>query len=127
MNIPPTLTFLTDTIDWSEKYLAIIEFGKSLQPLDEKLKTNENKIFGCQSRVWVDIRLENDLIKINGEADSRLLATIIEIYKNETPEQILQLDESWISELGFDKNISMIRRSGMNAIIKSIKGKVLVL
>jgi cysteine desulfuration protein SufE len=126
--LPPTLTFLAGTDDWSEKYLAIMEFGKTLEPLDEKLKTNENKISGCQSRVWVDLQLENNLVVINGEADSRLvqglLAIIIEAYKNKTPQQILEMNESWIGEFGLDKNISMIRRSGMNAIIKNIKGRV---
>jgi cysteine desulfuration protein SufE len=128
MNIPTTLTFLIGTDDWSEKYLAIMEFGKTLEPLDEKLKTNENKISGCQSRVWVDLQLENNLVTINGEADSRLvqglLAIIIEAYKNKTPHQILEMNESWIGELGLDKNISMIRRSGIGAIVKNIKGRV---
>jgi cysteine desulfuration protein SufE len=126
--IPPTLTFLSDIDDWSEKYLAIMEFGKTLVPLNEKLKTNENKINGCQSRVWLNLRIENTLVQINGEADSRLvqglLAIIIEIYKNKAPKQISEMDESWISDLGLDKNISMIRRSGMNAIIKNIKSRL---
>jgi cysteine desulfuration protein SufE len=128
MSILSTLTFLTDTEDWSEKYLAIMEFGKTLEPLDEKLKTNENKISGCQSRVWLDLQLVNGLVQINGAADSRLvqglLAIIIEVYKNKTPQEIIELDESWISELGLDKNISMIRRSGMKAIIKNINSRV---
>jgi cysteine desulfuration protein SufE len=126
--IPSTLDFLVETDDWSEKYLAIMEFGKTLEPLNEKLKTNENKISGCQSRVWVDLQLVDDKVQINGEADSRLvhglLAIIIEVFRNKNPQQILEMNESWISELGLDKNISMIRRSGMNSIIKNIKNRV---
>jgi cysteine desulfuration protein SufE len=126
--IPPNLSFLTDTDDWSEKYLAIMEFGKTLQPLDQKLKTNENKITGCQSRVWLDLQSVNGLVKINGEADSRLvqglLAIIVEIYNGKTPPEIMNVDDSWINELGLGQNISMIRRSGMNAIIKNIKALV---
>jgi cysteine desulfuration protein SufE len=119
------LTFLIDNDDWSEKYLAIMEFGKTLEPLNKKLKTNDNKISGCQSRVWLDLKLENNIVQINGEADSRLvqglLAIIIVIYKNKSPQQILEMDEKWIIGLGLDKNISLIRRSGMSAIIKNIK------
>ena len=119
------LSFLIDIEDWSEKYLAIMEFGKTLRPLDENLKNNENKIVGCQSRVWLSLVFDGNIVKINGEADSRLvqglLAIIIEIYKDKTPLQITKMDESWITGLGLDKNISMIRRSGMNAIIKNIK------
>jgi cysteine desulfuration protein SufE len=130
MDIPTNLAFLTNTDDWSEKYLAIMEFGKTLKPLDKKLKTNENKISGCQSRVWIDLQLKNNLVQINGEADSRLvqglLAIIIEVYKNKAPQEIIKIGESWIPELGLDKNISMIRRSGVNAIIKSIRSRVAV-
>lgn len=124
----PNLQFLIDIEDWSEKYLAIMEFGKTLKPLDEKFKNNANKILGCQSRVWIYLALENNIVKVEGEADSRLvqglLAIIIEIYSSKTPLQIIEMDKSWITELGLDKNISMIRRSGMNAIIGGIKSRV---
>lgn len=123
------LEFLVEMSDWSEKYLAIMEFGKTLKPLNAKLKSNVNKISGCQSRVWVDLQLENGLVQINGEADSRLvqglLAIIIEIYKDKNENEVLELNESWITELGLDKNISMIRRSGMSSIIKNIKGRII--
>ena len=124
----PKLSFLADNDDWSEKYLAIMEFGKTLRPLEENLKNNENKIAGCQSRVWISLTLDNDIVKIEGEADSRLvqglLAIIIEIYNGKTPQQIIETDESWITGLGLDKSISMIRRSGMNAIIRNIKLRI---
>jgi cysteine desulfuration protein SufE len=125
----PNLTFLTQTDDWSEKYQAIMDFGRELPALDAQYKTNENKISGCQSRVWVNLNLEDGLVQIIGEADSRLvqglLAIIIEIYQNKTPAEVLEQNDGWIAELGLDKNISMIRRSGMNAIIKNIKKKAL--
>ncbi len=121
------LQFLIDIENWSEKYLAIMEFGKNLKRLDENLKNNENKISGCQSRVWIILTFDNNIVEINGEADSRfvqgLLAIIIEIYNNKTPQQIFDVDESWIAELGLGKNISMIRRSGIDAIIKNIKSR----
>jgi cysteine desulfuration protein SufE len=123
------LNFLMQTDDWSEKYQAIMDFGRELPELDAKYKTSENKIAGCQSRVWVNLELIDDLVHIKGEADSRLvqglLAIITEVYKNKTPAEILEQNEDWITELGLDKNISMIRRSGMNAIIKFIKNRVL--
>jgi cysteine desulfuration protein SufE len=123
------LTFLTQSDDWSEKYQAIMDFGRELPVLDVKYKTNENKIAGCQSRVWINMNLEDGLVQIIGEADSRLvqglLAIIIEIYQNKTPAEVLEQNDNWISELDLDKNISMIRRSGMNAIIKNIKKKAL--
>jgi cysteine desulfuration protein SufE len=124
----PKLLFLTQIDDWSEKYQAIMDFGRELPLLDVKYKSNENKISGCQSRVWVNLDLNEGLVCISGEADSRLvqglLAIIIEINNNKTPTEILERGEDWISELGLDKNISMIRKSGMNAIIKNIKGRV---
>lgn len=123
-----SLDFLKSGDDWSDKYLAIMEFGKTLPPFDDELKKNQNKISGCQSRVWLDLRVVNEAVKINGEADSRLvqglLAIIIEVYKDKTPKQILEMDEGWIKYLGLDQNISMIRKSGMNSIIKKIKSRV---
>jgi cysteine desulfuration protein SufE len=124
----PNLIFLAQIDDWSEKYQAIMDFGRELPELDAKYKTIENKISGCQSRVWVDLDLTERLVRISGEADSRLvqglLAIIIEIYQNKTPEEILKQNEDWVIELGLDKNISMIRRLGMNSIIKNIKKRL---
>lgn len=123
--LPQTLQFLTEIDDWEDKYLAIMDLGQDLIPLTNQQKNADNKVVGCQSRVWLDIALENDKLKICGEADSRLVqglvAVIIEIYQNKTKEEAIALGDSWLIELEFDANLSMIRRNGMNAMMTRIQ------
>lgn len=123
--LPQTLQFLTQIDDWEDKYLAIMELGQELIPLTNQQKCADNKVVGCQSRVWLDISLKDNKLKICGEADSQLVqglvAVVIEIYQNKTKSEALILGNSWLMELGFDSNLSMIRRNGINAMMTRIQ------
>jgi cysteine desulfuration protein SufE len=124
--LPTSLEFLIDIDSWQEKYEAIMDFGLELPPLSDAQKTTNNKVIGCQSRVWLDIQLDqNGKVQIKGEADSRLVqglvAIVIAVYENKTPTEIDLMDETWLSDIGFGSNLSMIRKNGINAMIKKIK------
>jgi cysteine desulfuration protein SufE len=128
------LLFLTELDNWSNKYEALMDFGQELTPLEQPQKNSVNKVQGCQSRVWLQIEVLDSRICINGEADSRLVqglvAIVVEIYNNMSIEEYKKLppgyDSQWLSQLGLDTNLSMIRRNGLDAILKKVKNTLAV-
>jgi cysteine desulfuration protein SufE len=115
---------------WEEKYEFLVEIGQSSFYPDPIVKSSANLVAGCQSRVWLDFKTIHDQSKtrvfwINGVADSRLvqglLNLVLQIYNFKTADQILQMDNTWLTEIGLDKNLSGVRQNGLNSIIKAIK------
>jgi cysteine desulfuration protein SufE len=118
---------------WEEKYEFLVEIGQSTFHTQPIPKQNINLVNGCQSRVWLDFKTIIDESKtrvfwINGCSDSRLvqglLNLVLEIYNLKTAEQILQINDHWLTEIGLDKNLSGVRKNGLASIIKAIKGFV---
>ncbi len=109
--------------------------GKSLPEFPEKLKTEDLKVKGCQSQVWLSATLKEELNensaslvkKIYFQADSDalivkgLIAILLRVYSGRTPDEILALAPDFISELGFSSNLSPSRANGLQAMVKQIK------
>jgi cysteine desulfuration protein SufE len=123
-SLPIEIEFLKEIDDWEEKYLAIMELGESLPKLNESQKNNLNRVIGCQSRVWLVLERLEGRLNIQGEADSRLvqglLAIVVNVYNHKTKQEIMELGSSWITELGLGQNLSMVRQSGLQAMVKRI-------
>lgn len=121
---PKSLVYFKEIEDWQDKYEAILELGQTLKPLDSKLKIESNRVIGCQSRVWLILEWVDEKLQIQVEADSRLvqglMALVKEVYADKTKSEIRQIGNNWISELCLDTNLSMVRRSGMDAVIGKI-------
>ena len=111
--------------EWMDKYEHIIELGKDLPLIDEQYKTDENLIKGCQSKVW----LNADYIdgKINFKADSEaiitkgIIAILLMIFNNKTPDEIIKSDVSFIEKIGLKEHLSPNRANGLYSMIKQIK------
>jgi cysteine desulfuration protein SufE len=56
--------------DWMDKYSLLIDLGNSLQPIEEKDKTPQNIIEGCQSRVWLNAEMKDGLVQYRGESEN---------------------------------------------------------
>lgn len=111
---------------WEKKYEKIIELGKQWPGLDESLKIEDLKVKGCQSQVWIKAELTDDKkIKFLGDSDSLLVkglvALILTVYTNETPQTILQTDIGFLKDIGFDTGLSPSRSNGLYSMIKQIK------
>jgi cysteine desulfuration protein SufE len=111
--------------DWEARYRKIIEIGKALPELAENLKTEESKVKGCQSQVWLHASLSpKRRLRLMGDSDAMivrgLVALILRVYDNSTPEEILQSTPKFLSDLGFAQNLSPSRANGLNAMIKQI-------
>lgn len=111
--------------DWEDKYSLLIKMGKDLGELDSDIKTDKNKISGCQSQVWMHAKLEDDKMIIFGDSDAMivkgLIALLIKAYSNQKPEEILSSPPKFLNEIGIDKHLSPTRKNGLGAMLKQIQ------
>lgn len=113
--------------DWKDKYKYIIELGKQLAKFDEADKTEENRIHGCQSQVWVKITEADGRLHIKAVSDaaivSGLLAILLKVYSGRTPEEILNMPMDFLSETGLLQHLSSNRSTGLYHMIKRIQAE----
>lgn len=111
--------------DWMERYEYMIELGKSLPIIEEEFKTEDNLIKGCQSKVWVNAKLENDKIVFSADSDAiitkGIIAILIRVFSNQTPKAILEADTGFIDEIGLKEHLSPTRANGLVSMIKQLK------
>ena len=111
--------------DWMQRYEYIIELGKTLPLIEEKYKTEENIIKGCQSKVWVHAEEQNGAIVFTADSDAILtkgiIAILIRAFSNQTPEAILEANTNFIDEIGLKEHLSPTRANGLVSMIKQIK------
>lgn len=111
--------------DWLDKYNHIIELGKDLTAFDEKLKTPQFLISGCQSQVWIHASFENGLVHFEGDSDALITkgiaAILIRVMSDSTPDEILDNDMSFIDGIGLREHLSPTRSNGLNGMIKQMK------
>ncbi len=110
---------------WMEKYDYIIELGKNLPIIDAKHKTDNNLIKGCQSRVWLHADYQNGKIIYSADSDAiitkGIVAILIRVLSNQTPEKIAKTNLSFIDKIGFKKQLSQTRANGLSSMIKEMK------
>lgn len=105
--------------------LYIMELGQKLPDMDDAKKTEDNIVKGCQSKVWLSARLEND--KVYFEADSNtaitkgLVSLLLRIFSGQSPDNILAADLNFMSKIGMERFIGTQRSNGFAAMIKQIK------
>lgn len=111
--------------DWMEKYQYIIDMGKSLAPLPDHEKTDENKLRGCQSQVWISSEYTDGNLFFKAQSDaaivSGLIALVLGIYSGKTPGYIIETKPSFITEIGLDKHLSPTRSNGLSSLLNKIK------
>jgi cysteine desulfuration protein SufE len=111
---------------WMEKYEYIIELGKDLVVLPDNEKNEDNLIKGCQSRVWITARQNQDGT-LHFEADSDAIITkgmvslIVRIFEGEKGQDIVDAPMDFLKEIGLMENLSPTRSNGLAAMIKQIK------
>ena len=111
--------------DWMDKYSLLIEMGNSLPSLDEKYKTENNLIGGCQSRVWLQVDYINGKIVYQGDSDAiivkGLIASLIKVLSNHTPKEIISADIYFIDKIGFKEHLTPSRSGGLATMLKRMK------
>ena len=110
--------------DWMDKYALLIDLGNSLEPLDEKYKTESNLIEGCQSRVWLQADYTDGKIHFQGESDAvivkGIVSLLIRVLSDHTPQEILDADLYFIDRIGLKEHLSPTRSNGLVAMVKQM-------
>lgn len=111
--------------EWLDKYEYLIELGKSLKDYPEQSKTDDKLIKGCQSRVWLDHKLEDGRLFFNADSDAiitkGIISLLIGIYSGRTPEEIASSDFSVVEKIGLKENLSPTRANGLVSMIARIR------
>ncbi len=111
---------------WEDKYQYLIDMGRNVPKIDEKLKIDENKLKGCQSVVYFSHFSNNDgTITFVANSDSAivqgLIAIMLKVYSGKKPKEILDIDISFLEQIGLDQHLSPTRKNGLSSLISSIK------
>lgn len=111
--------------DWMDKYAYIIELGNAVEPLEEKYKTPDNIIEGCQSRVWLVADQDGDKVTFRADSDAiivkGLISLLIRVLSGNTPQEILDADLYFMKEIGLQEHLSPTRSNGLLAMIKQMR------
>jgi cysteine desulfuration protein SufE len=112
--------------DWSDKYEYIIDIGKKLPPLPAEYKTEENKIKGCQSQVWLHSQLtEEGKVLFEGDSDAiivrGLVGLLIRILSGQKPEEVAKADLYFIDKVGMSGHLAQTRSNGLASMVKQMK------
>ncbi|MGB3774978.1 MAG: SufE family protein [Leeuwenhoekiella sp.] len=111
--------------DWMQRYEYMIELGKTLPLIDEKYKTEEYIIKGCQSKVWVHADMEEGKVAFTADSDAiitkGIIAILIRTFSGQPPKEILDADTAFIDKIGLKEHLSPTRANGLVSMIKQIK------
>ena len=119
----------SDFEDWMDKYQLLIDLGNDLDVLDDRYKTEQNLIDGCQSRVWVQCDHEDGRLRLTADSDALIvkgiIALLIQVLSGHTPREILEADLYFIDRIGLREHLSPPRSNALLAMIKRIKAYAL--
>jgi cysteine desulfuration protein SufE len=111
--------------DWDGKYEYLIDLGKDLPAIADAYKTDDYKIKGCQSQVWLHASSENGKVRFTADSDAiitkGIIALLVRVFDNESPEEIINADLQFINEIGLSQHLSPTRSNGLLSMIKQMK------
>ena len=110
---------------WDDKYEYIIDLGKRLPPLDLKYKTDENRVRGCQSSVWLVADYRDGKLFFNADSDAvivkGLISMLIRVLDKRTPDEIIGAKMDFIREIGMTTHLAQTRSNGLLSMVKQMK------
>ena len=111
--------------DWLDKYDYLIGLSETLPPISPEHHTGQYLIEGCQSRVWVDARLEDGKVYYSADSDAiitkGIIALLIRVLNGRTPQEILDTELYFIDAIGLSANLSPTRANGLVSMIKQMR------
>ena len=114
-----------DFDDWMDRYQLLIDLGSSQPKLDDKYKTEQNLIDGCQSRVWLQADMRDGLLHFQAESDALIVkgivALLVRVLSDHTPEEILSADLYFIESIGLREHLSPTRSNGLLSMLRQMK------
>ena len=114
-----------DIDDWMDRYGYIIDMGNALPPIDEKLKTPDRLIEGCQSRVWLDAEFRDGKVYYVADSDAiivkGMISMLVSVLSGHTPDEIRDAKLNFIDEIGLAEHLSPTRSNGLLAMVKQMR------
>ena len=111
--------------NWVEKYEYLIDLGKELPEMEEKYKVDENLIRGCQSKVWLFAKKNDDKIIYTADSDAimtkGIIALLIRVFSQQNSTDIINADLYFIKSIGLQDQLSQTRSNGLLSMIKQMK------
>ena len=111
--------------DWTERYQYLIDLGRKLPPFPDALKTDEHKVHGCQSQVWLVASGDANRLGFQAISDSAivsgLIALLLRVYSGRSATEILETEPRFIESIGLAKHLSPTRSNGLSAMFDTIK------
>lgn len=111
--------------DWMDKYDYLIGLGQELEPMDPQHRTDRYMINGCQSKVWVDARLDDGRVYYTADSDAiipkGIIALLIRVFNGRTPQEIVDTELYFIDATGLSENLSPTRSNGLSAMVKQMR------
>ena len=111
--------------EWTEKYEYLIDLGRALPLIKEELKTEEYLIHGCQSQVWLNAELKEGKVFYKADSDAQIpkgiVSLLVRVLSNESPEEIVKTELSFIDQIGLKEHLSPTRSNGLVSMVKQMK------
>lgn len=116
--------------DWADKYEYIIDLGKKLKGLPEEQKTEDNIIKGCQSRVWLNARKDDESLIFDADSEAiivkGLVNMLIRVLSGHTPQEIAKADLYFMEKIGMSQHLAQTRSNGLASMVKQMKNYAIV-
>jgi cysteine desulfuration protein SufE len=111
--------------DWTERYQYLIDLGKQLPPFPEEWKTEEYRVHGCQSMVWLVPSGDASQMHFDATSDSAivsgLIALVLRVYSDRSAAEIVATEPEFIQQIGLAKHLSPTRSNGLAAMLVKLK------
>ena len=111
--------------EWLDKYDYLIGLSETLPPIAPEHRTEQYVIRGCQSRVWIDARLDEGRIRFTADSDAiitkGIIALLVRVLNGRTPQEILDTELYFIDAIGLSANLSPTRANGLAAMVKQMR------
>jgi len=133
-NSQPSINIIIENIieefeyfdDWEERYAYLIDLGRKVLPIQEKYKTDSNKLKGCQSIVYFHYEINKDKrLNLIANSDAAivqgLIGLLLRVYDNRLPGEILNTPTDFLRKIGLEDHLSITRKNGLSSMISAIK------
>jgi len=111
--------------DWISRYDYLIDLGRTLPVIDQKYKTNDYLIEGCQSKVWLHPDFDGNILSFTADSDAiitrGIVALLVRVLSGRTPDEIIGADLYFIDRIGLRQNLSPTRSNGLVSMVKQMK------
>jgi cysteine desulfuration protein SufE len=111
--------------DWMDRYQYLIDLGRRLPPFPEELRSEENRIRGCQSQVWFVAEEKDGRLYFQAISDaaivSGLIAVLLRLYSGRYPQDILDTPPDFVEALQLQSHLSPTRSNGLSAMLQAIR------